>query len=235
MTEQQWLTCTMPDDLLNWLEDRVSDRKLRLFATACCRHVWKLIAHPDAREAVQISERFADGLATAKELAAAKTKALRACRELAKSMRTLTEQRKFALASRQFAALAAASCACEADVISAAFRTKMVMAETRGRKANREELEDAYQCELLRDLFGNPFRRSKWQAKWGTPAVVELATVIYEQRRFERMPRLGGLLQKAGCESTEVLQHCRSSVEHVRGCWVVDLVLGQDAKVKMRR
>jgi hypothetical protein len=54
--------------MLEYLCGRASDRKLRLFACACCRRVWHLLAHPRLGEAVEVGERFADGQATAWQL-----------------------------------------------------------------------------------------------------------------------------------------------------------------------
>ncbi|VTR93309.1 Uncharacterized protein (Fragment) OS=uncultured bacterium PE=4 SV=1 [Gemmata massiliana] len=52
---------------------------------------------------------------------------------------------------------------------------------------------------------------------------------MYESRDFGAMPILGDALQDAGCDNTDVLDHCRDSrAPHVRGCWVVDLVLGKE-------
>ncbi len=63
---------------------------------------------------------------------------------------------------------------------------------------------------------------------WLTPTVVQLATTIYDNRLFDRMPVLADALEEAGCTVPEVLEHCRSGGEHVRGCWVVDKVLGKE-------
>jgi len=59
------------------------------------------------------------------------------------------------------------------------------------------------------------------------PPVVAIAQAIYEKRAFERMPELGNALETAGCTLSEVLSHCHSGHEHVRGCWVVDSILGR--------
>jgi hypothetical protein len=50
---------------------------------------------------------------------------------------------------------------------------------------------------------------------------------MYDSREFGNMPILADALQDAGCELPEVLDHCRGPGPHVRGCWVVDLVLGK--------
>src|SRR5262245_29463037 len=57
--------------MLDALPGRASDRKLRLWAAACCRRVWTYLAAERARRAVEVSERYADGLARRGELIAA--------------------------------------------------------------------------------------------------------------------------------------------------------------------
>jgi hypothetical protein len=58
--------------------------------------------------------------------------------------------------------------------------------------------------------------------------VVKLAELIYDDRVFNRLPVLADALEKAGCQSADILAHCRSEVPHVRGCWVIDLLLGKE-------
>jgi hypothetical protein len=80
----------------------------------------------------------------------------------------------------------------------------------------------------LRDIFGNPFRPVTLNPSWRTPTVKQLAEAIYKERAFERMPILADALEDAGCDNADILSHCRGGGEHVRGCWVVDLVLGRE-------
>jgi hypothetical protein len=80
---------------------------------------------------------------------------------------------------------------------------------------------------LFRDIFGNPFRHVAADPAWLTSTVVSLARQMYEGRDFSAMPILADALQDAGCEDEAVLSHCRGDGPHVRGCWVVDLVLGK--------
>src|SRR5262245_4448389 len=87
--------------------------------------------------------------------------------------------------------------------------------------------ERAAQATLLRDIFSNPFRPVALDPAWLIPTVVALARDIYEERAFEQMPMLGDALQVAGCDNDDVLNHCRGDGPHVRGCWVVDLVLSK--------
>jgi hypothetical protein len=79
----------------------------------------------------------------------------------------------------------------------------------------------------LRDNFGSPFRPTTLDPDWLTPAVVQLAQTIYDERSFDRMPDLAGALEASGCTNEEILQHCGGPGPHVPGCWVVDLILGK--------
>jgi hypothetical protein len=83
---------------------------------------------------------------------------------------------------------------------------------------------------LLYEHFGNPFT---WPAldlawrQWNDRCVERIARVIYDERAFDRLPILADALEDAGCDNADILNHCRSGGEHVRGCWVVDLLLGK--------
>src|SRR4051812_25177455 len=76
MTEQEWLKCTDPSPMLEFLRGKASDRKLRLFAVACCRRVWHLFDHDDCRNAVDIGDRYADGQASDAERLKARSKVI---------------------------------------------------------------------------------------------------------------------------------------------------------------
>ncbi|HEY7152572.1 MAG TPA: hypothetical protein VH575_01315 [Gemmataceae bacterium] len=83
---------------------------------------------------------------------------------------------------------------------------------------------------MARDIFGNPFRpvtiNSSWLA-WNDGTIPKLAQAIYDDRVFDHLPILADALGEAGCTNADILAHCRAGGEHVRGCWVVDLVLGK--------
>lgn len=79
----------------------------------------------------------------------------------------------------------------------------------------------------IRDVFGNPFRPVAFDPRWRTESAVSLASAIYAERAFDQLPILADALEEAGCHHADVLAHCRGPGPHVRGCWVIDLVLGK--------
>jgi hypothetical protein len=91
------------------------------------------------------------------------------------------------------------------------------------------QMEKARRCDLARDIFGNPFRPVAFAPEWRSDTALSLARHIYEARDFAQMPILADALQDAGCDNADILNHCREpNATHVRGCWVVDLVLGKE-------
>jgi hypothetical protein len=201
MTDQEWLAATDLQDMLEFLRGKASGRKLRLLAVACSRRVWSWI-DARGRNAVDVAERFADGLAGPNDMRAARL----ACRE----------------AGGQAAWYAAAS-----DPAIAA-RNAARSAQTAYADNVLSRAEELAQTNVVRDIFGNPFRRASLDPAWVTPGVVAPAQTIYDARAFGRLPELAGALEHAGCRNAGVLDHCRQPGEHVRGCWVVDLVLGKE-------
>jgi len=85
----------------------------------------------------------------------------------------------------------------------------------------------SYVTELLRDIFGNPFRPVSFDPNWRTSTVVALAEGVYADRAFDRLPILADALEDAGCDHPDILAHCRGLGPHARGCWAVDLILGK--------
>src|SRR5262249_40788993 len=87
---------------------------------------------------------------------------------------------------------------------------------------------------LGRDIVGNPFRPVPIEPAWVTVTVTNLAATAYEERAMPRgglgsarLAVLSDALEEAGCTNNDILDHCRKQREHVRGCWVVDLILGK--------
>jgi hypothetical protein len=89
--------------------------------------------------------------------------------------------------------------------------------------------EEAHQCQLLRDLFGDPFRPPPAIAPavlaFNNSAARQLAESIYAARRFEDLPVLADLLEEAGCTDADLLGHLRGPGPHVQGCFAVDALL----------
>jgi hypothetical protein len=84
---------------------------------------------------------------------------------------------------------------------------------------------------LLRDIIGPlPFRLvvidPAWLV-WNDAIVKRMVEDIYEERAFDRLPLLANAMEEAGCGNDDILSHLRSGGLHVRGCWVVDLILGK--------
>lgn len=123
------------------------------------------------------------------------------------------------------AAVAAQDAAIQAAYLSGQEET----AQQSGSVAYRAERRA--QSDMTRDLFGflfhQPLLDSGW-LKWNRGLVSRLAQAIYEESAFERMPILGDALEDAGCQDPSLLAHCREPFGHVRGCWLVDLILSKD-------
>jgi hypothetical protein len=220
MMEVEWLAWERPEAMLEHVGLTATDRQLRLFGCACCRLVWQHLTTPGSREAVELSEQYADGLVTKKQLAEARL-AVRASSwnaDAAKAHRASWNPGGYLAwhSTRE-----AVRTAVERIVSSVPWSDHPVGSSTVDTTRSRARIAN-----LLRDIF-NPFRPVAPDPVWLTSDVVALARGIYEDRAFDRMPILADALQDAGCTNEDVLSHCRGAGPHVRGCWVVDLVLGK--------
>ena len=234
MTEAAWLTATDPARLLDLLPGRASDRKLRLFACACCRSVWHLLPDERTCRAVEVAERFADGLAGAAELADARLAALTRCRFgggapcAAAACAQTGDARWLALSAAAYAAKAAAKRRPKGP--PPGWLSWYGLPEdlyARSEHSARKAVEAAHAA-LLRCLLGDRFRAVAPDWAWRTSTVLNLARGTYADRAFDRLPILADALADAGCEGTAILEHCRGPGPHARGCWVVDLLLGKE-------
>jgi hypothetical protein len=218
MTEEEWLACTDPAAMLKFLRGRASDRKLRLFGCGCCRLVWH--RHSEvSRRAVEVSERFADGEASLSDLRTAH----KAVEYQGKSW---YYSHPASVASSETPEWAWSYGLPETQETAA--RTPMQVRREAWPGERAHYL--ATHGELLREVFGNPLRPvvvdPTWLA-WNGGTIPKLAQAIYDDRAFERLPVLADALEEAGCTDAEILAHCRGAGPHVRGCWVVDLLLGK--------
>jgi hypothetical protein len=220
VTEAEWLTCDDPDALLEFLGSRARPRKLRLFAAACFRWDWAGWTSRRERAAVVTAERMADGLAPADECEKSRAALTRRLDELDDwgDLECMPHV-PLALLRPDFAWADAVACVgqVEAKVESGPDACDGCGAEAR--------LELAA---LLLDIFGDPFRPAGFDRRWRTADTVGLARRIYDDRAFDRLPLLADALMDAGCDSDDILTHCRNGGPHVRGCRVVDLVLARE-------
>jgi hypothetical protein len=251
MTEQEWLDCTDPGRMISHLNGRRSSgrqpfdpERFRLFAIACCYRLWPLLEFGD-QYAVQCLEIYARG-----KLREALLKARRFQRPAgtaasnAVSTSSGADYRTRMIASARNLASSVVWSATRTAPTKAAMGYKEAAQAIRYRdEADRHipgepepapdwgatsPAELAIQCDLLRDIFGNPFRLVAFDPAWRTDTAVSLARPMYEGREFSAMPILADAIQDAGCDNDDVLAHCRDPKGvHVRGCWVVDLVLGK--------
>jgi hypothetical protein len=281
MTEAKWLACMDPAPMLEYLRGpvtrqvevhsgrritferylhrRIGDRKLRLFACACCRRIANLFT-PERlarslefmapmREythfgqfepnccvrAVEVAELVADGQGDPEQLAVLRD----AAHEVDYPSHThaatvpVLDDMDWDLMATGSAGLAV-ECAAGRDlhemspvVRHAAEAVGRLRSQVSRDRPIQDPAELASQCVLLRDVAGNPFRSNSVSPDWRTQTAVALAHQIYESRDFSAMPILADALQDAGCDSADILDHCRGPGPHARGCWVVDLVLGK--------
>jgi hypothetical protein len=231
MNEAQWLNCTDPLPMLEHIKWKANDRKLRLFAVACCRRVWHLMTERASRRAVAVAERLADH-PDGKKRSALRSAAQQVgsdatgtiAQAVGKAAADALEPKieNFVHGIRRFTAVASA--------LAAARSCKET---TRAAQACEAALlgEISLQGHLLHCIIGNPFRTSvlnpSWLS-WRVGLLVSVAQRLYESRDFGELPILMDALEEAGCNDPAILEHGRQPPEmHGRGCFVVDLLLGK--------
>jgi hypothetical protein len=225
MTEAEWLAADDLKPMLALLQGKASDRKLRLFACACCRRIWHLLADEASRTAVELAERYADGTATATHRTTARAAAKRAV--------------KRAVGVEYLRAAEVAWCA-----IATRVQVRRVAEDGLpgycygGRRRDDLSEQHSVQSGYIRCILGNPFRLTPpvnpaWLA-WNGGTVRTLAEAAYEERQLPegsldtaRLALLADGLEDAGCGEAELLGHLRGPGPHVRGCWALDLLLGK--------
>lgn len=277
MTEQDWLACADLTPMLEFLKGKADDRKLRLFAVACCRHIIHLFLFQEERTLFQKAEQYAECQISKDNLTRSAVELLlRAPLSLSEAQEALfsfagvpsncicgwmpsgydlwpvinPEDQRLSLLSRarRAAQYVAWAIAREKDKIGVEEALEQAsdivkdvapsldledeLRETAKATGGNASWKSAYHsaeenhCKILRDIFNNPFRPIPLDHSWLTPKVVGLAQQIYDERAFDRLPSLADALEETGC-NPEILDHCRGPGPHVKGCWVVDLVLGK--------
>jgi hypothetical protein len=224
MTEAEWLVCTEPQQILEYLRRKVRSRKARLFACACCRRAWRCLQHSTGQHAVEVGERFADGQAKAVE-----------SEEAARAVRLLCGPGVGADISTPYhVARGSRFTFVDAGIAAQHAVFAVTGVRTRGDDPGAEGAERAAQARLLRCIFGNPFRPVSLAPEDRTPTIVSLARTAYDERQLpsgeldlHRLAILADALEEAGAGG-ELAEHLRSPGPHVRGCFVVDLLLGKE-------
>jgi hypothetical protein len=246
MTEQDWLVSTDPAPMLFFLNERdASARKFRLFSSACARRVGSLMSGEHARKVVLDAERYAEGLLSERERRK-REEAFRATfpprmtpdhpvppSYLADMVAFYTIWSNSVSDPDHTLHLNEHGTTCVSQWVG----FTLVFQETGDWEAwpasnhpiGRTEAD--LHCRLIRDLFGNPFRPvfldPAWLA-WSGSTVPNLAQAIYDDQAFSQLPILADALEEAGCTDAEILDHCRHPGEHVRGCWLLDLILAKE-------
>jgi hypothetical protein len=223
--DQEWQECREPERLLAALQPPPEERKLHLWVAACCRRIEPALTEPRARRMVEVAERFAEGLADDEELRQARLGVARSI-----------EEQPSAFCPEAFAALQVARfllgeegpAACVDAVALVAARPAHPSAIALPPHAAARARESATQCDLLRDVIGNPFQAAPvldalWLA-WSDACIVKLARVLREEKRWSDLPILADALEEAGCRDGVLLRHLRGPGPHIRGCWAVDLL-----------
>lgn len=242
MTEQELLTCTDPQPLLEYFQPDEGARKARLFKCACCRRLWHLLSDERSRSGVVLAERIADGEVVPDDELSRAVKDARAVSESKRfwnsggphdplySLHTAAEAAKDTTSNTGFNALGIARWTANALGAEAQAASKTRPHSERGKAAWDTAHTQAFIviCDYIRDIFGNPFHPvaldSIWLT-WNDGTVVKLAEAIYQERAFDRLPILADAFEEAGCHDADILNHCRQPGVHARGCWVIDTIL----------
>ncbi|HET6573029.1 MAG TPA: hypothetical protein VFG68_05460 [Fimbriiglobus sp.] len=245
MDETLWLSAVTPNQLLGYARrelratrTKAGRRKLRLFGCACARRAWPVL-RPEQQAIVEAAERAADGHATLADVerawAATQQWTLPAVAGLFRTLigRLLGRSQAVPTPAPELppqppSVYTLLVLIARREVWSAVGAGRAAAArDLNAVRGNKPAAEKRLQAELVRCLFGNPFRATPFDARWRTSTTVGLARAIYDEIAFDRLPILADALEEAGCDDEQLLRHCRESAVHARGCWVVDRVLGK--------
>ncbi len=252
MTKAEWVTCTDPALLLEFVRTCpvATSRKSRLVTCALCRAHWDLLYHDASKAFVEVVEKHADGEATAPSRGEAEYAA--ECPTFGydftpSTYRGLTDEaprgvrRLVEMGVLNESALQLVDCPVDETV-----RERFLAAANLAWWADRADLGvgpiKESLCVLrspaqrvLDCVFGPlVFCPVTLDRSWLTTTVISLAQAVYDDRNLPsglfdnvRLAVLADALEEAGCDNAEVLSHLRSGGEHVRGCWVIDSILGK--------
>jgi hypothetical protein len=196
------------------------ERKLRWFACSCCWRIRHLLSGASSLDAAVVAEHYAAGSVSPPEL-------YRAYEAQGRAQFPPRESKTAGVEEATLTALFTAS-PHYSDATRAAVHSMRALAADSPNPETIRKQETAFQIEALRDLFGDLFYSGGLQPHWvlaNDRAVRRVAEAIDEERAFERLPVLADTLEEAGCSEPTILDHCRGGGMHVRGCWVIDLLL----------
>jgi hypothetical protein len=248
MTDADWRACTSPIPMLEFLRNHGTPqmpwlrRKLRLLASGYCRRIRDRLPEGPYREAIEVIEQYADGEATQAQLKEAR--AALAPQLLPFEFVTREKiHRAFLCAMRTHdgeedvgqMSYVALSTAWEIGELTSVPRKVWeastpqwdAYAKARGKSFFTEQ---RLRADLVRDVIPSPLRKVEFDPEWlawREETVTHIARAIYQEHRLDDVAILADALEEAGCTIPAILDHCRQSGPHLRGCWVVDLLLGK--------
>jgi hypothetical protein len=245
MNETEWLSAIDPAPMVAFLQNR-SSRKRRLLMGACCRRVERHLPAQNTRAFIEVSDQFADGLVTIDQLRTAYWNSSNPENPLSPEYPYRDRWRQVSAAEGSVRGLShnldlghlveaqnvtAAEAGVETDLVTDLHtpdaERERLTAEFHARYNAAVAPERLAQVDLIRDIFGNPFRPVALSPEWRTSTAIALAQTMYDSRDFSAMPILADALQDANCTDDAILTHCRGPGPHVRGCWVVDACLSK--------
>ena len=193
---------------------KAGKRKLRLFGVGCARLFWDAIPDDRLKHGVELAERVADGLESRQAL-----------EEVHSDLRYSHAAGRIREPEEWHWVVAKLAIGC-CDVKANDVALNSIGFESMPIPADRRRVL-TFRSDLLRCIFGNPFQKPAFSKKWRSETVTALATGIYEEHAFDRLPILADALEEAGCDEPTMLSHLRGPGPHCRGCWVLDLALGK--------
>lgn len=196
--------------MLDFLRPWACDRRLRLFACACCRDIWDWLEEEYQRQAVLVAEQFADGNCSVLGLMEMNRQSSHHVKPAPNNLAIDTYWSSIACMVTHGESIDAAICV--------EFNTTYL------RRHKRNEIRK-HHCGILRDIFGNPFLRPSYSEQF-PEHITQLAQQLYSDYTFDRLPLLANELANIGANDL-LIEHCRHAKPHFRGCWAIDLILGR--------
>ena len=224
--EQEWFLATSFDGVTFWPHIRKQHRKVRLFSLACSRRAINLLADKEFESILDTAELFADQHIDWQLVQEVRKDLGRIHKRIHSECRAPEDFKQYSTGSLVDATLKKPSQAIR-SYRKARFAIAFFGHPSPEQSRLQYSAEGFIQVALARDIFGNPFRPVTFDPAWRTADATGIAARMYESRDFSAMPILADALEEAGCTNADVLLHCREPGVHVRGCWVVDLVLGK--------